>query len=147
MTRNWIVFLSAFSLAACERPNVAPASGPEPTGSAAAAQHSGPALPVGQYRLAGVDGRAINLPHAISLSVTESEIRLSSQCVRPRWQYRQNGRDMVTTPIPIPICERARYPEEDAAIAVLDDITAVRRTPENGWQLEGGGHSIAVFSQ
>lgn len=104
-------------------------------------------LPRGEYRLAGADGADVNLPHAITVTVSEDTIALASQCVTPRWTYRHEEGLLVTQSIPDPVCERGRYPAEDAAIAVLDSPETILRTPENGWFLAGSGHAITLFSQ
>ncbi len=105
------------------------------------------ALPVGEYRLAGADGADVNLGHAITVSVSAERIETFSQCVTPRWNYRYEDGQLRTEPIIEPICDRGRYPAEDALAAVFDDPQEVRRTPENGFYLTGGGHSITLFTQ
>ncbi|WP_170003508.1 hypothetical protein [Pseudopontixanthobacter vadosimaris] len=104
-------------------------------------------LPPGEYRLAGVDGTSVDLPHAITVSISEDTIALASQCISPRWTYAYAGQRLTTRSIPGPICERGRYPAEEAAIAVLDSPDTIRQTPANGWHLTGGGHGITLFSQ
>ena len=83
---------------------------PDPTLSA-------PLLPTGDYRVAGADGKDVHLGHAITVSVSENRIEVTSQCVTPRWTYHIARRQLRTASIPEPICERMRYP----AIAVFDD--------------------------
>lgn len=122
-----------------------PTPAPAPPGSAGPeAQQS---LPVGEYRVAGADGADIDLGHGISLSVTEDTIALASQCVTPRWTYRYVDGRLRTERIVEPICERGRHPAESAAMAVFDDPQEVLRTPANGLFVEGGGHSVTLFSQ
>jgi hypothetical protein len=44
-------------------------------------------------------------------------------------------------------CRRALLPEEDAIAAAFDNAGMVRRTPANGIEFTGGGHSVLLFSQ
>ena len=104
-------------------------------------------LPIGEYRLAGTDGADINLGHGIGVTVTATEIAVASQCVTPRWSYRWVGGRIQTDPVQESICERGRYPAEDALFAVFDDPTMILKTPTNGYFIEGGGHSATLFPQ
>lgn len=124
-------------------PSPSPAPTP-PGGEEPEARHL---LPVGEYRVAGADGADINLGHGISLSVTEDTIALASQCVTPRWTYRYVDGRLRTERIVEPICDRGRYPAEEAIMAVLDDPQQITRTPANGIQITGGEHSVTLFPQ
>jgi hypothetical protein len=104
-------------------------------------------LPAGEYRVAGADGADIDLGHGISLSVSEDTIALASQCVTPRWTYRYVDGRLRTEAIGEPICERGLHPAEEAIIAVFHDPQQITRTPANGIYIEGGGHSVTLFSQ
>ena len=104
-------------------------------------------LPQGSYRLAGVNGQDVNLGHAVTVSVSEEIIAVASQCVTPRWRYEYVDDRLRTEPIVEPMCERGRYPEEEAIAAVIDDPKDVLRTPANGIYIAGGGQSITLFSQ
>ncbi|MGB3806718.1 MAG: hypothetical protein WA936_05930 [Erythrobacter sp.] len=105
------------------------------------------ALPLGEFRVAGADGAAIDLPHAITMSISEEEITLVSGCVRRRWSNPRSANTATFEASPQASCRRALFPSEVSIFAVLDDLGSVRQTPENGWVLEGGGHSITLFSQ
>ena len=104
-------------------------------------------LPQGEYRLAGANGSEVNLSHAITLSVTEDKIEAVSQCATQRWTYSYVDDRLRTERIVEPVCDRGRYPEEEAIGAVFDDPREVLRTPENGIYIAGGGQSITLFSQ
>lgn len=104
-------------------------------------------LPIGEYRLAGADGADVNVPHGISVSVTADTIAIASQCVTPRWTYRYEQGRLRTEPIIEAICDRGRYPAEEALSAVFDDPQAILRTPSNGFEVSGGGHSVTLYSQ
>ena len=104
-------------------------------------------LPQGEYRLAGANGADVNLGHAITVSVTEDMIEAISQCVTQRWTYSYVDDRLQTERIIEPVCDRGRYPEEEAIGAVFDDPETVLRTPENGIFIGGGGQGIVIFSQ
>lgn len=104
-------------------------------------------LPYGEFRLAGVDDSEVDLGHAITISIDEAMIAVASQCVTPRWRYQLVDGVLSTQIVPEPICERGRYAAEDAVIAVFTTPETVARTPQNGWKVSGGGHSITLFSQ
>ncbi len=104
-------------------------------------------LTPGEYRVAGADGAEINLPHAITLTITPLEIRLASQCFTPRWRWRYVGEALETERIPEAMCERTRYPAELAAEAVFEQPDSIERTPANGIEISGGSHSLLLFSQ
>ena len=75
-------------------------------------------------------------------------IETVSQCVTQRWTYRYVARSLCApSPIIEPVCDRGRYPEEEAIGAVFDDPQEVMRTPANGIYISGGGQSITLFSQ
>ena len=163
--RKSIAPLAALALAACQpgaddeptkvaAEEPAPPAGapvatptPEPAPPGAERPERQQLLPPGEYRVAGADGADIDLGHGISLSVSEDTIALASQCVTPRWTYRHVDGRLRTEAIVEPICDRGRYPAEEAIIAVLDDPRQVTRTPANGIHIEGGGHSMTLFSQ
>ena len=101
----------------------------------------------GEWRIAGVGGKPIDLGHAISASISADRIKVSSQCVGMEWGYRFEDQRLVTEPIPLTVCDRGRYPEELAIEAALDAATSVVRTPGNGLEIVGGRGSVLLFSQ
>lgn len=101
----------------------------------------------GEYRVAGVDGGEVDLPHAITVSIGPDTIRYVSQCVTGAWTYRAEGERLVTKPIVEAVCDRGRYPEEEALDAVFASPESIRRTPANGIEIAGGGHRVTLFSQ
>lgn len=144
--------LATIVLPACQ-PDAGP---PDPAPTAPASAASGAAPPpsaesrvslAGEYRVAGVDGQDVNLPHAITVSVTGTVIRYASQCVGGMWSYRQDGNAIELERIPTEACERSLYPEEAAIETVFANSATVSRTASNGLQVEGGGHSLTLFSQ
>ena len=104
-------------------------------------------LEPGEYGMAGHDGQEIDLPHAITVSVTADTIAVTSDCVTPRWTYRVEQGRMITAPVATPICKRGLLPEEAAFYAVFAAPDAVARTPANGLDVRGGGHVITLYTQ
>lgn len=160
--RNSIASIAALALAACQpgpdnEPTAVvgeepapPAGAPVPTPNPAPARpgvERQQLLPAGEYRVAGADGADIDLGHGISLSVSADTIALASQCVTPRWTYRYVDGRLRTEATGEPICERGLHPAEEAIMAVFDDPQRITRTPTNGIELSGGGHSVTLFSQ
>ncbi len=107
-----------------------------------------PVLLVGEYRVAGIDGEAIDQSFAMTLSINESVIDLAS-CGGLRWNYTysdghlQTRKDALVSPEFL--CRLPReYSLADEAISSAERVT---RTPANGIELSGGGHSITLYSQ
>lgn len=134
-----------------------PAADPSPTGAREAAgpppqaASAAGALPAsslaGEYRIAGVDGGDIDLPHGISATIGAHRIDVVSQCVEMAWSYRLEGTALRTTQLPVVSCDRGRYPEEEAIEEAFTDARAVERTESNGLRFSGGGRSVILFSQ
>lgn len=135
---------ASLSLISCAGPVEENVAGSEP---AEEAPLPAPSTIMGEWRVAGVDGQAIDLPHAMTVSIDNDTVQLVSQCLTPRWSYEYAGGALITTSTPEPVCERERYDEEVAAIAAFDAAEKVDRTPENGLRLSGGGHTVTLFSQ
>ncbi|WP_202389530.1 hypothetical protein [Croceibacterium soli] len=103
--------------------------------------------PAGEYRIAGVDGGDIDLPHGITASIGADRIEVVSQCVEMAWSYRLEGRALQTTRLPVVTCDRGRYPQEEAIEAAFTAAREVERTESNGLRFSGGGRSVILFSQ
>lgn len=101
----------------------------------------------GEYRIAGVDGGDINLPHAITASIRQGRIRVVAGCVNALWEYTYAAGRLATKREPVVTCQRGLYPEEEAVFAAIDAAERATRTPANGIELSGGGHSVTLFSQ
>ncbi|MDZ4306801.1 hypothetical protein [Allopontixanthobacter sp.] len=106
-----------------------------------------PAALLGEYRVAGVDGKDINLPHGISASISAEEIAVLSQCVRFKWAYTLAGGGFAASRVPTVSCQRGLFPEEEAISRAFDRAVQVRGTPANGIEFSGEGHSVTLFSQ
>ena len=102
---------------------------------------------VGEYRVAGVDGDPLDLPHGVAVSVTADMITLLSQCITARWTYRLRNESIGTDLVPTVTCQRGLYPQERAMMNALEAATSASRTEANGILIAGGGRSITLFSQ
>lgn len=138
MVRGSFIVL-ALALAACGSPAEAPA---EPAAAPLAATEL-----VGEYRVAGVDGSDVNLPHAITASISADRIHLISDCVNLAWDYTLAGGSMATRQVPVESCARGFEPTEQALLSALDVADTVSRTEANAIEFSGGGHSVTLFSQ
>ncbi|MXP40460.1 hypothetical protein GRI75_02215 [Altererythrobacter soli] len=127
-----------------------PAGAPPPVPAPAPPAEVAPAPslePAGEYRIAGVDGGDIDLPHGITASIGADRIEVVSQCVEMAWSYRLEGRALQTTRLPVVTCDRGRYPQEEAIEAAFTAAREVERTESNGLRFSGGGRSVILFSQ
>lgn len=101
----------------------------------------------GEYRVAGVDGAGIDLPHGISATISANTIEVQSDCIRFAFAYTLDGSRIATEPAPVASCRRALLPDEQAISAAFDVAETVSRTPANGIEFTGGGRSVTLFSQ
>ena len=101
----------------------------------------------GEYRVAGVDGADIDLPHGITASITADRIDLQSDCIRMAWSYTRDGAALSTATQPVPSCRRALLPPEQAISEAFTAADSVSRTPANGLEFAGGGRSVLLFLQ
>lgn len=102
---------------------------------------------VGEYRVAGVDGGDIDLPHGITATITADRIDVTSDCIRLAWNYRFENGALSTEAVPMPSCRRALLPEEAAVAEAFEQAGMVRRTPANGIEFAGGERSVLLFNQ
>lgn len=163
--RFTLLLLSLATLAACQPSDAVPSSRSEPSptagtdpGAKAPDAANGPASLVGDYRVAGVDGAEVGGGIGIALSITGESIAYEPRCAGFVWRYAyESGR--VTTDRPQkpgprltagprpPICEIAVDPELVRLAVALDAVTRAARTPSNGIELTGKGHSVTLYSQ
>jgi hypothetical protein len=158
--RTAIALFAAAALAACgSEPEPVPAESSGPTPSAAAEPPAAPspaplpsaitdpALLVGEYRVSGVGGQDIDLPHGITASISDAGIHVVSDCVNLSWSWSLEGARLVTERVPVESCGRGLLPKEDAIAAAFDGATGVVRTPSNGVEFTGENGSVLLFSQ
>jgi len=102
---------------------------------------------VGGYRVAGADGREIDLPYGITASISSERIHLTADCVNLEWSYRLERGRLSTRRAPSESCARGLTPVEAAVVQAFDGATMVTLTRANGLEFAGGGHSVTLFSQ
>jgi hypothetical protein len=91
MRAAWLVLPAV--LLGCDGAPRSPAEGSRSTEPAARIALSAPETLVGEWRLAGVDGHLVDLPHAITMSIDAERILVVSDCVNLAWSYRyERGR-------------------------------------------------------
>ena len=115
----------------------------------------------GEYRVAAIDGTGIGGGIGLALTVTDTLIWFDPRCAGFNWTYtlsdgalvtdrpqkpRPPGAPLVAGPRAAP-CRIAVHPEQQRLATALDAVTQARRTPSNGIELSGGGHSVTLFSQ
>ena len=137
-----------------EPPAVAPALDspqartPLPSAPANAARSTPVAILLpGEYRIAGADGDAIDLPYAITATITADRIHVAADCLNFAWTYTAGGGTIATERVPVEGCARGLGASEDALVAAIDSASVASRTPANALELRGGGHSVTLFSQ
>ena len=176
MQRHFLAAMLALpALAGCSAP--APtASEQAPTASEPApsvsrtADASAPAPPVpasavpapkslaGHWRVAGIDGAPLNEPYGLALSADAATIWWEPRCAGLVRAYRIDGAAIAVGPDPAikplpagttprPVCLIAHPARLVDLARALDTATAIARTPSNGVELSGGGHSLLLFSQ
>lgn len=96
--------------------------------------------------------------YGLALSADDEEIWWEPRCANFAFRYTIEGLRLTTgdaTPtIPVepgapppPVCAIGIPPRLDDVSRVLQLADTVGRTPSNGVLIEGGGHSLTLFSQ
>jgi hypothetical protein len=102
---------------------------------------------VGEYRVAGVDGAGIDLPHGVAARISADRIEVSAGCLQWAWSYVLEAGRLITERLPSTSCRRALLPQEQALAEAFDAAQGVRRTPANGIEFSGAGRWVLLFSQ
>ncbi len=162
-----LVALAVLALAACSQesePEEQVTTLPAPGGieSPPPAPPASPLSPVetlaGEWRVAGIDGQPLDEPYGLALSADDTEIWWEPRCANFAFGYRIDGFTLDTgtarpdgpmTPLetPPPVCAIGIPPRLSDVARVLDLAESVGRTPSNGILIEGGGHSLTLYSQ
>jgi len=130
----------------------------EPSAPTPSRPNRAPASLVGEYRIAGIDGTEVGGGIGIGLSITDNEIYFEPRCAGFDWSYTYQRGELatdrpgkhsprLTAGPPQPVCAIAVHPEQRRLATALDAVTRAERTPSNGIELTGGGHSVTLFSQ
>ena len=152
-------------LAACAQPGPQPDATTTPTPATGASPaptpkiQPAPATLSGEWKIVAIDGQDFDEPYGLALSASATEIWWEPHCAGMVRGYAIDGNAIRVgrapslgpppppgTPPP-PVCLiglPARLPD---AVRALDAATRVVRTPSNGVELSGGGHSLLLFSQ
>ena len=112
----------------------------------------------GEWRVAGIDGEPFDEPYGLALSADAEEIWWEPRCANFAFSYRIEGLRITTgegrpsNPVepdapPPPVCTVGIPPRLDEVARALDLADTVGRLPSNGILIEGGGHSVTLFSQ
>lgn len=144
-------------LAACGAPDSAKSPNPEPH-PAAANSPDGVSTPAGdsigsaerlagEYRIAGVDGAALDLPYGVTASISENRIHVVADCINMAWSYRFSGASLATERVAVEGCARGLMPQEQAIADAFDAASKVSVNRANGLDFEGAGHSVTLFTQ
>jgi hypothetical protein len=149
---------AALALAGCQPKADALAGPPLPQEEQAV---SALASLAGEYRVAGIDGTEVGGGIGLALSVTDTLIWFDPRCAGFSWTYTYSGGRLTTDRPQKPrspgaplvagpgaaTCRIAVHPEQQRLATALDAVTSARRTPSNGIELTGGGHSVTLYSQ
>lgn len=110
----------------------------------------------GAWRVAGIDGEALDQPVGLALTGDARQLWWEPRCAGIARTYRiDNGRiafGPTEPPRPAgeptaPVCSIGLPPRLDAVVRALDDAESASRTPENGVLISGPAHSLLLFSQ
>jgi len=156
--------LLAIALAGCQ-PDPAPGAAPgEPAATSSALVPQGSvALTqvgdlVGEYRVAGIDRAELRTDFGIALSIDGPRLSYEPTCAGFVWDvtgeygaFRFDRVSQYPAPAPgeapAPVCAVAVAPELRQLGKAIDAAERAWRTPANGVLIEGGGHSVLLFSQ
>lgn len=111
----------------------------------------------GEWRVAGIDGGEFNESYGLALSADAEEIWWDPRCAQHIRGYTIDGHAIefgpatteppVSTSTPAPVCAIGPPPRLSEVFRALDAATRIGRTSSNGVLIEGGGHSLLLFSQ
>lgn len=146
--------------AAKSQPPVVMVPAPAPSPTATPGQLPAPASLAGEWRIAGIDGKEFNEPYGLGLSGDASEIWWDPRCAGLGRGYKIDGNAVrfgwaaSRGPEPKPgqqnlvqVCTIGPPERLADVMRALDSATTIVRTPSNGIEISGGGHSVLLFSQ
>lgn len=161
--RTLATLLAMAALAACSQESEVSAPAPEVT-TASDEGTERPLFPApdrirGEYRVAGIDGKAVDQPYGIALSITENEISFAPTCAGFVWTYEYAADGTLSTERhpdyggkiapdgSVFVCAVGLKPTDIPLAQAIDDAARAGRTPANAIELSGSEHSITLFSQ
>ncbi len=151
--------LAVFVLSACSQGAADPAPDPTPaTVPASPAPLAAVVTLEGEWRVAGIDGEALDEPYGIALSANEREIWWEPRCAHQVRAYRIDGQRFASEPAPgygplapgeppRPVCAIGLPPRLDDVMRALSQADTIGRTEENGVMISGPEHGVLLFSQ
>ena len=104
----------------------------------------------GSWRVAGLDGQAIDAPYAIALTADSQQIWWEPACAGQSVSYSVSGSRFRTISYddgPTMVCDIG-YPDElERVWSALAAADTIQRMPDNGVRISGNGRSVTLFSQ
>ena len=104
----------------------------------------------GYWRVAELDGAAIDGGHAITLKANHEQIWWEPACAGQSESYRITGSRFETISYddgPTMVCDIG-YPDAlPRVFSALRAADTIARTPDNGVRISGKGRSVTLFSQ
>lgn len=141
-------------LAGCEAPADPPPDADAPAALESPARQAqagdrivAPAEILGEFRIAGVDETALDLPYGVTASISGERIHVVADCLNFGWDYEFDGGVLTTERIAVESCGRGPNPQEEAIVAAFDAASQASRNRSNGIELSGEGHTVTLFSQ
>lgn len=102
---------------------------------------------VGEWRIAGVNGKEINEPAGATAKIAASEILIQSDCVNMAYDYSLVAGRFTAKSKPVISCQRALSAAEKAIGDAITTADAASRDASNALILSGGGHSLTLYTQ
>ncbi len=109
----------------------------------------------GEWRVAGIDGKSLDEPVALSLTADEGQLWWSPRCAGLNRFYRIEGRQIAFTPTqvtvpgeaPPPVCQIGVPARVQQVFEALDRANSIARTDNNGVLVSGPTSSVLIFAQ
>lgn len=115
----------------------------------------------GEWRVAGIDGKPLDGPTGLALRGDANQLWWEPRCAGLVRNYAISGERLVIGTAarpaavsepgaprqPRPVCAIGLPPQLTGVLRALDSAQRIRRTPSNGIEISGGGHSLLLFSQ
>lgn len=158
----WTSLFLCLALAACQPSGGMPAERVEAARDASPPdEQAGSRLaPVdslaGDWRVAGIDGVALDEPMGLSLTGDETQLWWHPRCAGVARTYRIEGQGIAFAQVeplrpagspPPVVCSIGLPPRLADVVRAMDDAVDVARTPSNGVQISGPNHSVTLYAQ
>jgi hypothetical protein len=110
----------------------------------------------GEWRVAGIDGESFDESVGLALRGDADKLWWEPRCAGMARGYRITGSTIAFSSLDPPrgpgdptpaVCAIGLPPRLDEVFRALDAAAIVKRTPSNGIEISGGGHSVTLFSQ